>query len=296
MPAEVEILCYGEVGADGFSAASVRERLAEAGGGPVDVRSNSSGGDAFEGRAVYAALNEYSGRVTVYIDGLAASAASLVAMAGDEIVMAEGAFLMLHAPSVQLLGNADALRRHAETLDEINEAFARSYSQRSNASLETVHGWLAEERWFSAEEAVAAGLADRIEGEAAAIAASALARFRHVPEKVRVRAMTDEPAEAPAEAKARERIASILDAPEAEGRDGLARFIALKTTLPVAEAKAALAAAPTAPAETPEIYERRRLAERGESGRISAGPENFDTRRGRAHGVRSWDSYLRGGE
>lgn len=291
-----ELLLYGECGADGFSAAMVRERLAAAGGEPVDVRINSHGGDVFEAIAIHGALRDYAGKVTVYVDALAASAASVIAMAGREIIMAAGSYMMVHLPHVSLTGRAEDLRRHATTLDDIGGTLARIYANRTNASLETVNEWLAEERWFSAAEAVEAGFGDRVEGEAAlpAIAASALSGFKNVPQRVMAMAeKADGPCEAPAEARARERIAAILDSDEAAGRDGLARFIALKTTLPVADAKAALAAAPRAAsdtAETPESYERRRLAERGEGGARAFAMPSLQPR----PRPRSFDEVLRG--
>ncbi|WP_183073599.1 head maturation protease, ClpP-related, partial [Roseinatronobacter ekhonensis] len=114
-----EVLIYDEIGAYGVSAKGF---LAELGALPdetaIDLRLNSPGGSVFDAVAIHNALSRHAGSVTVWIDGIAASAASYIAMAGDEIVMPENAFLMIHDPSGLVMGTAADMREMAGTLDK----------------------------------------------------------------------------------------------------------------------------------------------------------------------------------
>jgi ATP-dependent Clp protease protease subunit len=177
-----EVLIYDEIGAYGVSAKGF---LAELGalpdGVPIDLRLNSPGGSVFDAVAIHNALTRHSGRVTAWIDGIAASAASYVAMAGDEIVMPENAFLMIHDPSGIVMGTAADMREMAATMDKIAGSMVRGYAARSGRSEAEIAALMAAETWFDAQDAVAAGLATRI-AEPVRIAASFdIARFRNAP-------------------------------------------------------------------------------------------------------------------
>jgi len=128
----------------------------------LHVRINSPGGSVFAGRAIETALREHKARVVVHVDGLAASAASFIAMAGDEIVMAAGAMMMIHKGWTWAWGNADELKATAELLDKIDGTLVQTYVARSGQTGEQVAAWLAAETWFTAQEAVDAGLADSV--------------------------------------------------------------------------------------------------------------------------------------
>jgi len=125
----------------------------------VGVRINSVGGSAFGGVAMYNALQSHPGEVTCIVEGLAASAASLVAMAG-KCVMGPGSMLMIHKPAVMAMGNADDLRKAANALDKIQDALAGIYVAKTGKSLDEVNALLDEETWMTADEAIAAGFAD----------------------------------------------------------------------------------------------------------------------------------------
>ncbi len=177
-----EVLIYDEIGAYGVSAKGF---LAELGtlpdGVPIDLRLNSPGGSVFDAVAIYNALQRHDGTITVWIDGIAASAASYVAMAGDEIVMPENAFLMIHDPSGLVMGTAADMREMADTMDKIAGGMVRGYAARSGRSAEDIAALMAAETWFDAEAALAAGLATR-RIEPVRIAASFdIARFRNAP-------------------------------------------------------------------------------------------------------------------
>jgi ATP-dependent protease ClpP protease subunit len=148
---------------------------------PIDLRLNSPGGSVFDAVAIFNALTRHSGTVTVWIDGIAASAASYIAMAGDEIVMPENAFLMIHDPSGLVMGTAADMRDMAETLDKIAASMTRGYAARSGKSEEDIAALMAAETWFDAQDALDAGLATRM-AEPVRIAASFdIGRFRNAP-------------------------------------------------------------------------------------------------------------------
>ncbi|MFN2310085.1 MAG: head maturation protease, ClpP-related [Gammaproteobacteria bacterium] len=177
-----EVLIYDEIGAYGISA---RGFLAELGALPddsaIDLRLNSPGGSVFDAVAIHNALSRHAGTVTVWIDGIAASAASYIAMAGDEIVMPENAFLMIHDPSGLVMGTAADMRDMAGTLDKIAASMLRGYAARAGKPENEIAGLMAAETWFDAAEALDAGLATRM-AEPVRIAASFdIGRFRNAP-------------------------------------------------------------------------------------------------------------------
>lgn len=128
----------------------------------IHLRINSPGGSVFGARAMEQALREHSARVVVHIDGLAASAASFLAMAGDEVVMSKGAMMMIHNSWTFAMGNADELRKTADLLSKIDGTLAQTYADRSGQDVKTLADWMAAETWFTADEAVASKLADAV--------------------------------------------------------------------------------------------------------------------------------------
>jgi hypothetical protein len=131
--------------------------------------------------AIHNALKRHGGPVTVWIDGVAASAASYVAMAGDEIVMPENAFPMIHDPSGLVMGTAADMREMADTMDKIAGAMVRGHAARSGRSEEEIAALMAAETWFDAEAAVEAGLATRMIEPVRIAASFDIARFRNAP-------------------------------------------------------------------------------------------------------------------
>ena len=125
------------------------------------MRLNSAGGNAFDGVAIMNALKDHPAKVTVKVDGLAASAASIIAMAGDTIEMGEGSFLMVHRAHGLAYGHRDDLRELADVLEKADGEIIDVYARRSKKPVETVRGWVEAETWFTGQEAVEAGLADR---------------------------------------------------------------------------------------------------------------------------------------
>jgi ATP-dependent Clp protease, protease subunit len=128
--------------------------------GPVTLRINSPGGSVFGAQAMVAAMREYPGAITARVDSLAASAASVIAAEAASVEMAPGAMLMIHKSWGMAIGNADDMMATAALLEKIDGQIAASYARRGGEA-----DWLAlmaAETWFTADEAVAAGLADRV--------------------------------------------------------------------------------------------------------------------------------------
>jgi ATP-dependent protease ClpP protease subunit len=177
-----EVAIYDEIGAYGVSAKGF---LAELGAlpdaAPIDLRLNSPGGSVFDAVAIHNALKRHEGNVTVWIDGIAASAASYIAMAGDEIVMPENAFLMIHDPSGLVMGTAEDMRAMAEALDKVKGSLVAGYAAKSGRDPEDIAALMAAETWFDARDALDAGLATRIAEPVRMAARFDIARFRNAP-------------------------------------------------------------------------------------------------------------------
>jgi ATP-dependent Clp protease, protease subunit len=177
-----EIVIYDEIGAFGIPAKAFLDELRAL--GPVaelTVRINSPGGSVFDGVAIYNALKRQHAAITVWIDGIAASIASMIAMAGDEIVMPENAMLMLHDPSGLVVGTATDMRAMAEALDKMKAGMVAAYRDKSGRDDIEIEELMGAETWLSAQEAVALGLADRVERPVRMAAHFDLSRFRNPP-------------------------------------------------------------------------------------------------------------------
>jgi ATP-dependent Clp protease protease subunit len=180
--ARAEVAIYDEIGAYGVSAKGFLSELgALPEGTPVDLRLNSPGGSVFDAVAIHNAIKRHEGTVTVWIDGIAASAASYIAMAGDEIVMPENAFLMIHDPAGLVMGTAEDMRAMAEALDKVKGSLVSGYAAKSGRTPEEVSALMAAETWFDAGDAVAQGFADRLIEPVRIAARFDIGRFRNAP-------------------------------------------------------------------------------------------------------------------
>lgn len=147
---------------DGFSAKRMNAALRSIGGGDATVVINSPGGDFFEGLAIYELLREYSGKVTVKIMGLAASAASVIAMAGDEVQIARAGFLMIHNTWVMAVGDRNDLRSVADWLEPFDKSATDIYAARTGMSADELSKMLDRETWIGGSDAVEQGFADAL--------------------------------------------------------------------------------------------------------------------------------------
>lgn len=132
---------------------------------------NSGGGDVFAGQAIYSMLKRHSATKIVYIDGLAASIASVVAMAGDKIIMPTNAMMMIHKCWTIALGNADEMRKIADDLDKIDESIIAAYVSKTGLEEADIVELMEDETWMTAQDAIDYGFADEIE-ESKQVAAS----------------------------------------------------------------------------------------------------------------------------
>jgi len=156
---------YDEIGYWGDTASDLVAALKDVDTDALEVHVNSPGGDIFDGLAIYQALKDHPARITVKVDGLAASIASVIAMAGDEVIMAPKASIMIHDGWTMAVGNAAELRKTADLLDKQSGVIASVYADRSNRDANFWRDAMREETWYTADEAVDAGLADAVEGK-----------------------------------------------------------------------------------------------------------------------------------
>lgn len=165
----------------------------------IHVRVNSPGGSVFAARAIEQAIREHSSRIIVHVDGYAASAASFLIMAADEIKMAPGAFIMIHKAWTIAFGNADELLRTAGLLEQIDGSLVRTYAERTEQDADEITAWMQAETWFDAERAVELGFADEIVGESDAKAMRTwdLSAYSQAPAAAPAADPIDEPASEP---------------------------------------------------------------------------------------------------
>jgi ATP-dependent protease ClpP protease subunit len=193
----LELLVYEEIGESffgdgGVTAKAVKQQIDQADSyDRMSIRINSPGGDASEGIAIYNLIRAQKKPVDVFVDGIAASAASIIAMAGDEIIMGPNSLLMVHNATGVCMGDGADMAKMAGVLNTVSAAIGRTYSVRTGKPADEIAALMDAETWFSAEEAVEQGFATAITEEAGEIEESALAlarsfkalgRMKHLPE------------------------------------------------------------------------------------------------------------------
>ena len=145
--------------ADDVTPAMFRDELF-AGTGPVTIWINSPGGDCFAASQIYAMLMDYRGPITVKVDGIAASAASVVAMAGTEVLMAPTALMMIHNPATIAIGDHSDMEKAIDMLDEVKQSILNAYELKTSQPRKTLSKMMDEETWMNAKKAVELGFAD----------------------------------------------------------------------------------------------------------------------------------------
>jgi ATP-dependent Clp endopeptidase proteolytic subunit ClpP len=163
--ASAEVCIYEEIGSYGISAKAFLDEIKNVGNRKITLRINSPGGEVFEGLAIYNRLREHPGGVEVKIDGIAASMASVIAMAGAPVTMASNALLMVHNPSGLCVGNSDDMRELADMLDKVRGSLTGAYERKTGKSTEEIGAMMDAETWMTAQEAMDAGFCDEITGE-----------------------------------------------------------------------------------------------------------------------------------
>jgi ATP-dependent Clp protease protease subunit len=193
--AKTELYLYDAIGkdyfGDGITAESVKKALAEMDPkAELQIFVNSPGGSVFEGLAIYNQIKRWSGKKKIYIDGIAASIASVIAMAGDEIHMASNGMMMIHEPWGMTAGTAQDMRKYAESLDKVSDTLLDTYVTRTAGDRKKIKEWMSAETWMSADEAVERGFATaKTEEKAIKAEFPMLAKFTKVPDAIRQQAL-----------------------------------------------------------------------------------------------------------
>jgi len=173
-PATLQI--FDQIGEDwfggsGISAKAFSQALQDVGQGPLVIEINSPGGNVWDGLAIYNMLRGRQAPVTTRVVGIAASIASIIALAGDTVEIADAALFMIHDPSGMVAGTSEEMRKMADALDQHAEVLAGIYSKVTGRPTSQIRAAMKEETWFTAQEAIQFGLADKMTEEQMAIAA-----------------------------------------------------------------------------------------------------------------------------
>lgn len=165
-----ELHIYDFIGDDGWgngvTAEKVQDELNSANNKPLDIFINSNGGEVFEGFAIYNIIKRYAGQKTVYIDGIAASIASVIALAGDRVIMPTASMMMIHNASGLAIGNAEEMKKVVNALEQINETIKDIYKAKTNLSDEKLSELMDNETFMTAKECLDYGFIDEIQDKA----------------------------------------------------------------------------------------------------------------------------------
>ncbi len=179
-----ELAIYDEIGFFGTNAADFRDEIRALDVERITLRLNSPGGDVFDGIAIYNLLKAHPASIDVVVDGIAASAASFIAMAGDTVKMSRHSMMMIHEAWGFAMGPAADMRKAADMLERLTGEIASMYAERSNTPKATWLARMADETWYRDQEAVDAGLADEVLAVEAPKNVFDLSMFRNVPRPV----------------------------------------------------------------------------------------------------------------
>ena len=192
---KAEVWIYEEIGENwwdgsGITAKGFQKELSAIKASQIDLHINSPGGLVFDGITIYNLLKQHPANVTTYIDGLAASIASVIALAGDKIVMADNALFMIHKASGAVYGNSDDMRDFADKLDKVNGSIATTYTSKTGKDETEINDLMKAETWMTAKDALDSGFIDEISGEADVWACNRFvpfmqkANFNHIPKVI----------------------------------------------------------------------------------------------------------------
>jgi len=180
---DTTIYVYDEISSYGISANQFVKDLNEVKSGKIKLRINSPGGNVFDGVTIHNALKEHPATVNVIVDGLAASIASIIAMAGDNVHMADNAMMMIHQAWAFAMGNADDLQKTVEVLQKIDGTLVKTYADKTGATQRNIRQMMKDETWMTAQEAKDLGFADTIGDRVDAKASFDLSKYANVPQE-----------------------------------------------------------------------------------------------------------------
>lgn len=178
-----DVYIFDEIGTFGLTAQSFIEEIKSYKDTPMSLHINCVGGDVFEGMAIYNVLKKRTAKTTVYIEGIAASMGSVIALAGDEVVMAENSLFMIHNAWGGAMGEATEIRKTAALLDKISGEIADIYTKKTNLPYNRVKEMMDEETWLSADEAFNLGFIDSISDAIKVAAKYDVSKFKNITDK-----------------------------------------------------------------------------------------------------------------
>jgi len=164
---KAEIWIYEMIGEDfwsggGVTAKNFQKELSEIKASQIDLHINSPGGEVFDGIAIYNLIKQHPANVTTYIDGLAASIASVIALAGDQVYMAENALYMVHNPYGMVMGASEDMRKMADRLDIVKGSISKAYISKTDKKEDEINELMDAETWMTADDAYEFGFIDGI--------------------------------------------------------------------------------------------------------------------------------------
>jgi len=197
-----EILIYSDIGQDwygeGITDNWIKQQLdSMKGESQINVRINSVGGDVFQGFAIHNLLKEHDAEIVVKVDGLAASSASIIAMAGDKIHMADNAMMMIHNPWSMAMGESKDMIKTAELLDKIKDSIVTTYHNKTQIDSDQLSDMMDSETWLTTPEAINQGFADEKEGQALEVMDMTKPWIKNAPKIIKIQPIENKPEEKP---------------------------------------------------------------------------------------------------
>lgn len=185
-----EIYLYESIGEGWFGGITAKgfcDMMKELGKvSALDIYINSPGGSVFDGIAIYNQIKRFDGEKVVHVDGIAASIASIIAMAGDEIRIADNGMFMIHDPWGMAVGTADEMRKNADSLDQVRDVLLETYVAKTGGKREQISDWMSSETWMNADESIERGFATKkVDGKNVKAEFSMLGKFKNTPEPLR---------------------------------------------------------------------------------------------------------------
>ena len=175
-----DIYIFDEIGTYGVTAQDFISEIKGLKDMPINLRINSLGGDVFDGMAMYNVIKRREAKTTVYIEGIAASIATIIALGADEVIMAENSLFMIHNAWGGTSGEAKDMRKTAETLDKITSELTDIYVKKTGLSYDTLAEMMDEESWLNADEAFALGFIDTISDSIKVAAKYDVSKFKNI--------------------------------------------------------------------------------------------------------------------
>ncbi len=175
-----DIYIFDEIGTYGVTAQDFISEIKGLKDMPINLRINSLGGDVFDGMAMYNVIKRREAKTTVYIEGIAASIATIIALAADEVIMAENSLFMIHNAWVGTSGEAKDMRKTAETLDKITSELTDIYVKKTGLSYDALAEMMDEESWLNAQEAFDLGFIDTISDSIKVAAKYDVSKFKNI--------------------------------------------------------------------------------------------------------------------